>query len=225
MQQYDFPFPFDVQFGADAGHCAAREHSAPAAKSGVQTPLLHQRSAAQSLSVLQPVQPDPSVLQTWLAPQVTQFGPHLSVVLHVVQVPALHQLPGVEPLPSEHAGPLPQRHPLPPMPQLFATSGLHAIPQAVQLLKSLARLRQAACDEQQFGVAPVHCVAPSSATPLAQLLSMLSQSSGAPGYVVATESLQSPPPSTVADAAPTKGEQASHLSPSRSRSSGTVFVA
>jgi hypothetical protein len=75
LQQNDLPLPFEVQFGDAAGHCAARVHSAPGARSGVQTPLLHQRSAAQSLSVLQPVQPEPSVLQTWFAPHVMQLGP------------------------------------------------------------------------------------------------------------------------------------------------------
>lgn len=183
-QQTFVPGPVSMQFGAAVGHCSGREQVAPGAKSFAHTPLLHHLFAGQSLSVLHSVQPDPSGLQTFV-PQSTQLAPQCCLVLHVSQLPELHHAPGVWPLPSEQAGLLPQRQPLPPMPQLFAVSELHGEPQVVQLLKSLLRLRQAACDEQQLGSAPnapiPHCPVPSSATPFEQLLSTLSQSSGAPG--------------------------------------------
>jgi hypothetical protein len=179
-QQTFVPGPVSMQFGAAVGHCSFREQVAPGAKSFAQTPLLHHLFGGQSPSLLHSVQPDPSVLQTFV-PQSTQLAPQRCFVLQVSQFPALHHAPGVLPLPSEQAGLFPQRQPLPPMPQLLAVSALQVMPQAVQLLKSLVRLRHAACAEQQVGVAPTHCVAPSSATPFAQLLSTLSQSSGAPG--------------------------------------------
>jgi hypothetical protein len=128
---------------------------------------------AQSLSVLQATQPEPSLLHTVAAPQATQPGPQRVLRLQAAHTEVLHQVP------AAHGALAPHWQPV--APQLSAEVALQAAPQAVQLAKSVARLRHARCVAQQVRPAP-HAL--SSTMPLQSSSQPLHTSGcGKPGQV------------------------------------------